>query len=193
MAMMRHGFPAPTTAVLSRRSLALALAALPIAGRALAQAPPLPPGYLPRTAPPPTGSAPGMKVQEFAPGAGRTYKVTLRPGDEILSGLYRFAAARPMTQAQMTGIGGVLSARLAWFDPKVLAFKPITVDEKCEISGFTGTIITDAQGKLTVHAHVVLTRTDGSTVSGHLISAVVNPILEVFVTDLGLGRDVAIP
>ena len=131
MAMMRHGFP-------SRRSVAVILASLPFAAKAFAQTPPqtspLPPGYLPRTAPPPTGSAPGMRVQEFAPGAGKTYKVTMRPGDEILAGLYRFAAARPMVQAQMTGVGGVLSARLAWFDPKALAFKPITVDEKSQAS-----------------------------------------------------------
>ena len=54
-------------------------------------------------------------------------------------------------------------------------------------------ITPDAQGKPNVHLHLVLSRQDGSTVSGHLISATVDPILEVFVTDLGPGRDVAVP
>ena len=72
------------------------------------------------------------------------------------------------------------------------SYEPSDV-EKCEISGVTGTITTDAQGKPNVHLHLVLTRQDGSTVSGHLISATVDPILEVFVTDLGPGKDITVP
>lgn len=168
------------------------LAALPWA--ALAQAPaPLPPGYVAFGAPPPPGSAPGMTVQEFAPGAGKTYKVAFQPGDEVMNGLYRFAAAHPMAQAQLAGVGGVRSAVLAWYDPRVRAFKRIVVNEKCEISGVTGTITTDAQGRPKVHLHLVLSRQDGSTVSGHLISAVIDPVLEVFVTDLGPGKAAPVP
>ena len=172
-----------------------ALMALGLLAPAFAQAPaaPLPSGYVPFGAPPPPGSAPGMKAQAFAPSAGRTYKVTFRAGDEVMSGMLRFAAAHPTAQAQLSGVGGVSSAVLAWYDPQVRAFKRIEVNEKCEVSGVTGTISTDAKGKPNVHLHLVLTRSDGSTVSGHLISAVINPILEVFVTDLGPGRDVAVP
>jgi predicted DNA-binding protein with PD1-like motif len=173
----------------------LALAALAAAAPASAQAPaaPAPPGYVAFGAPPPPGTAPGMTVQEFAPAAGKTYKVSMKPGDEVMSGMLRFAAAHPMVQAQLSGVGGVRSAVLAWYDPKVRAFKRIEVNEKCEISGVTGTITTTAQGKPNVHLHLVLTRQDGSSVSGHLISAVIDPVLEVFVTDLGPGKDVAIP
>jgi predicted DNA-binding protein with PD1-like motif len=173
----------------------LALAVLGLASPAFAQAPsaPPPPGYVAFGAPPPPGTAPGMTVQEFGPSAGKTYKVSMRPGDEVMSGMMRFAVAHPMVQAQLSGVGGVRSAVLAWYDPKVRAFKRIEVNEKCEISGVTGTITTTAQGKPNVHLHLVLTRQDGSSVSGHLISAVIDPVLEVFVTDLGPGRDVAIP
>jgi len=175
---------------------AAVLAAVALALPAFAQAPlapePLPPGYVAFGAPPPPGAAPGMKVLEFAPGAGKTYKVSFKAGDEVMSGMIRFAAAHPTAQAQLSGVGGVSSAVLAWYDPKVRAFKRIEVHEKCEISGVTGTITTTAQGKPNVHLHMVLTRSDGSTVSGHLISATIDPILEVFVTDLGPGRD-AIP
>ena len=173
----------------------LTLAALAVSAPALAQAPaaPAPPGYVAFGAPPPPGTAPGMTVQEFAPSASKTYKVSMKPGDEVMSGMLRFAAAHPMVQAQLSGVGGVRSAVLAWYDPKVRAFKRIEVNEKCEISGVTGTITTNAQGKPNVHLHLVLTRQDGSSVSGHLISAVIDPVLEVFVTDLGPGKDVAIP
>jgi len=151
-------------------SAAMALAA---AGPALAQpaapAAPPPPGYSAFGAPPPTGPSPGLSVREFAPGAGKTYKLSFKAGDDVMGGMMRFAAAHPMQQAQLSGVGGTLSAVLAWYDPKARAFKRIAVNEKCEISGVTGTITTDAQGKPNVHLHLVLTRSDGSTVSGHLI------------------------
>lgn len=178
------------------RWTAVALAAaLGLSAPAFAQTPaaPVPPGYVAFGAPPPPGTAPGMTVQEFSPSDGKTYKVSMRPGDEVMSGMMRFAAAHPMVQAQLSGVGGVRSAVLAWYDPKVRAFKRIEVNEKCEISGVTGTITTNAQGKPNVHLHLVLTRQDGSSVSGHLISAVIDPVLEVFVTDLGPGKDVVIP
>jgi predicted DNA-binding protein with PD1-like motif len=174
-----------------------ALACVLIAGPALAQpqppAAPLRPGYTAFGAPPPLGPSPGLAVKEFAPGAGKTYKVSFKAGDDIMGGMARFAAAHPTEQAQLSGVGGVSKAVLAWYDPKVRAFKRIVVNEKCEISGVTGTITTDAQGKPNVHLHLVLSRQDGSTVSGHLISATVDPILEVFVTDLGPGKDVQVP
>jgi hypothetical protein len=107
--------------------------------------------------------------------------------------MLRFAAAHPMQQAQLAGVGGTIKAVLAWYDPKVRAFKRIEINEKCEISGVTGTITTDARGKPNVHLHLVLSRQDGSTVSGHLISATVDPILEVFVADLGPGNDIKVP
>lgn len=180
-----------------RFSVLPALALVLIAGPSLAQpqAPsaPLPPGYTAFGAPPVTGPAPGLAVKEFAPGAGKTYKVSFKAGDDVMGGMARFAAAHPMQQAQLAGVGGTIKAVLAWYDPNVRAFKQIAVNEKCEISGVTGTITTDAQGKPNVHLHLVLTRQDGSTVSGHLISATVDPILEVFVTDLGPGKDITVP
>jgi predicted DNA-binding protein with PD1-like motif len=179
-----------------RLSVLSALALAAVAGPALAQpqppAAPLPPGYTAFGAPPPLGPAPGLSAREFAPGAGKTYKLSFKTGDDVMGGLARFAAAHPMQQAQLSGVGGTRTAVLAWYDPKVRAFKRIVVDEKCEISGVTGTITPGAQGRPNVHLHLVLTRQDGSTVSGHLISATVDPILEVFVTDLGPGRDIPV-
>jgi hypothetical protein len=174
-----------------------ALAAVLIAVPALAQPQPpatAPPrGYTAFGAPPPLGPSPGLAVREFAPGARRTYKLSFKAGDDIMGGMTRFAMAHPMQQAQLSGVGGVSKAVLAWYDPRARAFKQIPVNEKCEISGVTGTITTDAQGKPNVHLHLVLSRQDGSTVSGHLISATVDPILEVFVTDLGPGNDIKVP
>ncbi|HEY4028986.1 MAG TPA: PPC domain-containing DNA-binding protein [Caulobacteraceae bacterium] len=174
-------------------ALALVLVAGPVLAQPQAPSAPLPPGYSTFGAPPPLGPSPGLAVKAFAPGAGKTYKLSFKTGDDVMGGMARFAAAHPMQQAQLSGVGGTIKAVLAWYDPKVRAFKQIVVDEKCEISGVTGTITTDAKGKPNVHLHLVLTRQDGSSVSGHLISATVDPILEVFVTDLGPGKDLTVP
>ena len=182
-----------------RRLVLPALALVLTTGSAVAQpqpgppqaAPaPLPRGYTAFGAPPRTGPSPGLTVKAFAGGA---YKLSFKAGDDVMGGMARFAAAHHMAQATLSGVGGVSKAVLAWYDPRARAFREIPVNEKCEISGVTGTITTDAQGKPNVHLHLVLSRRDGSTVSGHLISATVDPILEVFVTDLGAGKDITVP
>jgi predicted DNA-binding protein with PD1-like motif len=179
-----------------------ALALLLTAGAALAQPQPaqpqaspapLPRGYTAFGAPPRVGPSPGLSVKAFASAGRTTYKLSFKAGDDIMGGMMRFAAAHPMQQAQLSGVGGVRGAVLAWYDPRARAFKQIPVNEKCEISGVTGTITKDAQGRPNVHLHLVLSRSDGSTVSGHLLAATVDPVLEVFVTDLGAGKDIKVP
>src|SRR4051812_41476085 len=104
-----------------------ALALVLIAGSAFAQpqassgqppAAPLPRGYTAFGAPPPTGPSPGLSVKAFAPGAGRTYKLSFKAGDDIMGGMARFAAAHRMSQARLSGVGGVSRAVLAWYDPR---------------------------------------------------------------------------
>jgi predicted DNA-binding protein with PD1-like motif len=176
-----------------------ALALVLISGAAFAQPQPpqpsasLPRGYTAFGAPPHLGPSPGLSVKAFSSGGRTTYKISFKAGDDVMGGMMRFAAAHPMQQAQLSGVGGVSRAMLAWYDPRARAFKQIPVNEKCEISGVTGTITKDAQGKPNVHLHLVLSRQDGSTVSGHLLAASVDPILEVFVTDLGAGKDIKVP
>jgi predicted DNA-binding protein with PD1-like motif len=179
-----------------RLTLLPVLASAAIALPALAQPQPPnvapPKGYTAFGAPPHVGPSPGLSVQAFTSGGRTTYKLSFKSGDDVMGGMMRFAAAHRMQQAQLSGVGGVSRAVLAWYDPRARAFKQIPVNEKCEISGVTGTITTDAQGKPNVHLHLVLSRQDGLTISGHLLSATVDPILEVFVTDLGPGKDVKI-
>ena len=133
-----------------------------------------------------------MTVSQFGPAGGHVYKVRFKPGDDAVAGMIRFAQAHRFRQATLTGIGGFSSAVLAWYDPSNGFFKTNTVG-KGEVTSFTGTIATDDKGQVTVHAHVSIGIGDGSTKAGHLVSAVVNPTLEVYVTDLGEGRELSAP
>ncbi len=174
-------------AFVRRLALCGALSLLPGLARA-ADAPP-PPGYLPQGAPATAlGPAPKAATTEYGPGPMHVYKVTLHEGDDLVAGMNAFMAAHKLKQASLSGIGGFSSALLSWYDPDLRLHKKNPVDQKTEVVSFVGTIATDAKGKTSFHAHAVLALKDGSTRGGHLVSATVAPIMEVFVTDLGEAK-----
>lgn len=149
------------------------------AGRAQEKAP-VPPVYK-RTPPVEPGHAPKMRATEVK-ATGRVFRVQNSTGDEVMSGLLDFATKNHVSEAEIDGLGGFISATLAMYDPKEGGFKTMVVDQKCEVSSLTGTITTQG-GQPNVHAHVVLGCVDGTTKSGHLIEGQVNPVMDLFVKE----------
>ena len=152
-----------------------------------AQQQPLPEGYIrpaPITA---TGQAPKMKGEHLS--IGRTFKVTLGQGDDLLSGLTEFAAKNHIASAQITGLGGFITATLGWGDSaNGWAFKKTAIDQKCEVASLVGNISL-RDGKPYVHIHAVVSFLDGSTKGGHLIDAHISPIAEIFVVETESVRE----
>jgi uncharacterized protein len=154
---------------------------------------PLPEGYVvpgPATA---RGLAPKMRVEQLSTTGSRTFEVTFGSGDEIMSGLSEFAEKNHISSAYISGIGGLATAMLGWGDPQKGGVKTIPVDQKCELASFVGNISL-LRGKVYVHAHAVVSFSDGSTKGGHVVDAHANPFVEIFVvtTDsppaVGSGR-----
>jgi len=144
------------------------------------QRPQLPEGYVipgPVTA---RGLAPRMRGEQLATTASRTFKVTFGPGDEIMSGLTEFAEKNHITSAYISGIGGLATATLGWGDPQKGGVKTIPVADKCELASFLGNISME-RGKVYVHAHAVVSFSDGSTKGGHVVDAHANPFVEIFI------------
>jgi predicted DNA-binding protein with PD1-like motif len=130
----------------------------------------------------PRGRAPGMKVQLLSPGEQtRQYAVIFGKGDEAFSGLLDFAEKYHVSSAHFTAIGALSGATLAWFDPQRKAYKKIPIDGQVEVISMVGDIAL-YQGKPTVHTHMVVGYSDGTTRGGHVLSAYVSPTLEVMVT-----------
>lgn len=148
------------------------------------QQPPMPPGYI-RQGPPATGAAPKMKSELLSTESVRTFRITFGPGDEILAGLTDLAGTAHIESAYFTGIGGLLTATLGWGDPTNGAFKVINVDQKCELVSLIGNI-TSREGKPYVHAHMVVSLSDGSTRGGHLLDAHVSPFAEIYIVEAKL-------
>ncbi len=170
-------------------AVALAFFASPVRARAQdatqssqspRQLPPLPPGYIRPPMLVKTGLAPKMRVEELPTADSHTYKVSFGAGDEIISGLTEFAEQRHIVSAHITGIGGLISAKLGWGSPTVPGMKEIDVNSKCELVSLTGNISMRGQRPY-VHLHGVVAFSDGSTKGGHVIEAHVDPIAELFV------------
>jgi len=108
-----------------------------------------------------------------------TYVVVLDSGEEAFGTLTRFANEAKVSGASLTAIGAFESAVVGWFDFATKSYKKIRVDEQCEVLSAIGDVATGDDGKASLHVHVVLGLSDGSTRGGHLLEGKVRPTLEV--------------
>jgi predicted DNA-binding protein with PD1-like motif len=130
----------------------------------------------------PRGNAPGMQVQLLSRGGPtKEYAVIFAKGDEAFSGLLAFAEKNHVAGAHFTAIGALNGATLAWFDPQRKMYKKIPVEGQVEVVSMIGDIAL-YQGKPTIHTHMVVGMSDGTTRAGHVLAAYVSPTLEVMVT-----------
>ena len=111
-----------------------------------------------------------------------TYVVVCDPGDEAVASLEQFARAERLEAAQITAVGGFERATVGWFDRAAKQYRRIPVDEQCEVLSLIGDVA-EAQDGPSLHVHVVLGLSDGTTRGGHLIEGRVFPTLEVIVTE----------
>lgn len=114
----------------------------------------------------------------------RTFAVILGTGDEALSCLKAFATKELLGGAQITAIGALSQARLAYFDWETKAYQPIEVSEQVEVASLVGDVAMGPDGTPSVHVHAVLGRRDGAALAGHLEEAYVRPTLEIIVTEM---------
>jgi predicted DNA-binding protein with PD1-like motif len=108
----------------------------------------------------------------------RTYAIVFDKGDEAVAGLKRFAESHGVGAASLTAIGAFSDVTLGYFDQQVKAYKKIPVREQVEVLSLLGDVA-EKDGQPALHAHVVVGRSDGTTLGGHLLEAHVWPTLEV--------------
>jgi len=108
------------------------------------------------------------------------FVLVFRPGDEVLSGLQKFAQRRNIRDAHFTAIGAVSSAVIGWYDNKYHAYRTHHVNEQCEVTSLIGNI-SEFKGKVAIHAHVNLGLENGMVMGGHALELFVWPTVELFV------------
>jgi uncharacterized protein len=121
-----------------------------------------------------------MKAKLVAENAGeRTFVVILDPGEEAFATIGKFAAHEGLGAASLTALGAFSNATVGWFDLEQKTYRKIPVDQQCEVLSAIGDIAEGDDGKPSLHMHVVLGLSDGSTRGGHLLEGQVQPTLEV--------------
>jgi hypothetical protein len=125
-----------------------------------------------------------MKSIKVAGGAGfETRVVVLDSGEEAFAALTKFANDAQLTAASLTAIGAFEKATIGWFDFEKKTYKKIEVGEQCEALSAIGDVAIGDDGKASLHVHVVLGLSDGTTRGGHLLAGTVRPTLEVMLID----------
>ena len=123
-----------------------------------------------------------MKSKLINDGEQKTFAIIFDPGDDVVENLTAFANETKLKATQFTAIGAFSDAMLGYFDFEIKDYKKIPVNEQVEVLILAGDIAI-YEGKAKIHAHVVLGKSDGSTIGGHLLDAHVNPTLEVILTE----------
>ncbi|WP_414473922.1 PPC domain-containing DNA-binding protein [Microvirga sp. M2] len=113
----------------------------------------------------------------------RTFVAVLETGDEIVACLNALAREQSLSAAQISAIGALSDAVVAYFDWETKTYLEIPVDEQVEVASLNGDIGLDEAGKPALHIHLVLGKRDGSAIAGHLARGHVRPTLEVIVTE----------
>jgi uncharacterized protein len=127
----------------------------------------------------------GMKSELVSDHAGPKVRVViLDSGEEAFATLTRFANEEKIAAASLTAIGAFEAATIGWFDFASKTYRKIEVNEQCEVLSAIGDIAVEDDGKASLHVHIVLGLSDGSTRGGHFLAGKVRPTLEVILTEV---------
>ena len=123
-----------------------------------------------------------MKAKQLTPGPPSTHALIFERGDEAMEGLRAFTREQGISAAHLAGIGAFSDATLGYFDWDSKEYERIQLDEQVEVVTLAGDVALK-DDEPDVHAHVVVTKRDGTAHGGHLIEAHVRPTLEVVIEE----------
>jgi predicted DNA-binding protein with PD1-like motif len=109
----------------------------------------------------------------------KTFVLIFDTGDEAASGLAEFVRTQKVGAAQFTGIGALKAVTLGYFNWEKKDYQKIPMREQVEVLSLVGDVAVGEDGTPSIHAHIVVGRSDGTAHGGHLLEAHVRPTLEV--------------
>ena len=125
-----------------------------------------------------------MKHKLLVEDAGeRSFILVLDEGEEAFATIRDFAGKNGIAAASITAIGAFRAARIAFFEFDTKTYAPIPVEVQSEVLSMIGDIAVDDEGKASLHLHVVLGLSDGTTRGGHFLEGHVHPTLEVMLRE----------
>ena len=125
-----------------------------------------------------------MKIRQLDDADGRhTIVPVCDRGDDPVEALTAAAKGVDLRAASLTGIGAFGAVTLGFFDHARRDYRRRVIREQVEVVSLIGNIALD-RGEPRVHAHVVVARSDGGALGGHLLGAEVDPTLEVTLVEV---------
>ena len=124
-----------------------------------------------------------MKSKSVASGAERAFVLILDQGEEAFKAITDFAGKERIDGASVSAIGAFAEAKVGWFDLAAKRYRPIVVNEQCEVLSLMGDVATGDDGRTSLHLHAVVGLQDGSVRGGHFLSGSVRPTLEVTIRE----------
>jgi hypothetical protein len=126
-----------------------------------------------------------MRTKQLGTSDGqRTLLVVFDIGDEVSEGLLAVAREHGIEGAYFTGIGALSEVTLGYWEWESKEYRKIPVKEQVEVLSLAGNIALGPDGALKAHAHMVISKRDGTACGGHLLDARVRPTLEVVVVEV---------
>ncbi|HEX3870799.1 MAG TPA: PPC domain-containing DNA-binding protein [Pirellulales bacterium] len=125
-----------------------------------------------------------MKSKQLNASNGqKTYALIFETEDEVMNVLKAFAHDHRLGGSHFTAIGAFRNVTLGYFDWEKKDYKRILVDEQVEVVSLVGDITEGDDDEPKLHAHVVVARSDGTAMGGHLLEAHVRPTLELILIE----------
>jgi predicted DNA-binding protein with PD1-like motif len=124
-----------------------------------------------------------MRSKALRDGEERTFVVVYDSGEELVSGLLLFARQHSLTATRLSAIGALSGLTVGFFDLHDKDYARIEINEQVELLSLIGTIGRHEDGSTRLHAHVAVSKRDGSALGGHLIEAYVRPTVEVMAVE----------
>src|SRR5258708_33779853 len=103
-----------------------------------------------------------MKSKSMNDGVERTFILILDQDEEAFKSISDFATQAKITGAAVSAIGAFSRAKVGWFDLGAKEYKPIEVNEQCEVLSLIGDVAQGDDGKASLHLHAVLGLQDGT-------------------------------
>ena len=113
----------------------------------------------------------------------KTFAIVFDKGDEVRKGLLELANANRLADAEVTAIGAFSEVTLGFFDRQHKTYKEIPLNEQVEVLSLSGNIV-QKDGRCSLHAHIVVGKSDGTAHGGHLLGGRVWPTLEMILSEL---------
>ena len=112
----------------------------------------------------------------------KTFALVFDTGDEVLSGILAFAKKESLSGSHFTAIGALSDVTLGFFDWDKKNYQKLQISEQVEVLSLIGDIALN-KSEPKVHAHIVVSKSDGTAHGGHLMEGHVRPTLEVIVIE----------